>query len=291
MKKQILLLTYFLAIVLWAQAQQVDIPKIPQRVTDLSGVLSSSEMNALESKLAAYEKEKGSQLAVLILPTTGDETIEQYGIRVGDAWEIGRGEVDDGIILLIATNDRKMRFEVGYGLEGAMPDALAKRIITNVLTPEFRAGHFYKGIDSAMDVVISAISGEELPPAVTRSESTSSSRGGSRGVLILVIIGVLILHTVLKHTLKGKAATIITFIVIAIVMAFLFNVIIAIISASLATLFLSIPRGGGGGTGGYYGGGGFYGGGRGGYSGGGGFGGGFSGGGGGFGGGGASGSW
>ena len=290
MKKQILLLTYFLFIVLWLQAQDIVIPKLTQRVTDLSGVLSSSEQNALESKLSAYEKEKGSQLAILILSTTGDETIEQFGIRVAEEWKIGREGVDDGIILLVAMEDRKMRFEIGYGLEGAVPDALAKRIITNVLTPEFRAGHFYKGIDNAMDVVISAISGEELPPAVSNTTSTSSSKGGgSRGILILVIIGVLILHTVLKSLVKGKVATIVTFVVVALVMWFLFNIVIAIIAAALATLFLSVPRGGGGGTGGYLGGG-FYGG-RGGYSGGGGFGGGFSGGGGGFGGGGASGSW
>jgi uncharacterized protein len=292
-KKQILLLAYFLLLGLVPMAQEIPIPDLSQRVTDQSAILSSEELKALENKLAAYESAKGSQLAVLIIPTTGDETIEQYSIRVVEEWKLGRKGVDDAVLLLVAINDRKMRFEVGYGLEGALPDALAKRIITNVLIPEFRAGHFYKGIDGAMDVVISAISGEELPPAVAKTQSTSSRRGNgsSRGVLILVIIGVLVFHTLLRQKVQGKAAAIITFLVVAAVMWFIFNVVIAIISAALATLFLSVPRGGGGGTGGYYGGG-FYGGG-GGYSsgGGGGFGGGFSGGGGGFGGGGASGDW
>ena len=106
----------------------------------------------------------------------GDETIEQYAIRLAEAWKIGRDGVDDGVIMLFAMQDRKMRIEVGYGLEGALTDALSKRIITNVITPDFRSGHFYSGIDGGVDVVISAISGEELPPAV-RQQTSSNDDG------------------------------------------------------------------------------------------------------------------
>src|SRR5439155_7221509 len=117
------------------------VPAISARVTDLTGTLDVGQREALEAKLAAFEHAKGSQVVVLIVPTTQPETIEEFGIRVADAWKIGRGgAVDDGVILLVAKDDRKLRLEIGYGLEGAVPDAVSKRIIDEVIVPAFRAG-------------------------------------------------------------------------------------------------------------------------------------------------------
>jgi uncharacterized membrane protein YgcG len=131
-----------------AARADVAIPPVA-RVTDLTGTLSAVQRSTLSERLADFEQEKGSQLAVLVLPTTQPETIEQYGIRVGDAWKLGRKGKDDGVILIVAKNDHRVRIEVGYGLEGDIPDATAKRIIDEAITPAFKAGDFYAGITAA----------------------------------------------------------------------------------------------------------------------------------------------
>ena len=126
---------------------------VPERriVTDLTGTLSEPQQSALTQKLRAFEDRKGSQIAVLIVPSTEPETVEQYALRVSDAWKLGRKGIDDGALLLIAKNDRKLRIETRYGLEGPMPDAIAKRIIAEVITPLFKHGDFYGGIDAGVD--------------------------------------------------------------------------------------------------------------------------------------------
>jgi len=225
---------------------------------------------------------------VVVIPTTGDETIEQYGIRVADQWKIGREGVDDGVIFLVAMQDRKMRIEVGYGLEGAIPDALAKRIITQIVTPEFRAGHFYDGINDGVDAIISLVNGEELPVASQGSRGTKGS--APKVSYLLIILGLIVFGTinaVLKKKLGKVPGALITSVLIFVLCWFIINIATAITATLIMSLIFNLPHGGG--RGGGYHGGGFYGGG---YSGGGGFsGGGFSGGGGGFGGGGASGGW
>lgn len=271
-------------------AQDVALPELNQRVTDLTGTLAPAEQEQLERKLQQFEEAKGSQVAVVLIPTTGDETIEQYAIRLAEKWKIGREGVDDGVIMLFAMQDRKMRIEVGYGLEGALTDALSKRIIANLITPEFRSAHFYKGIDSGVDAVLSVISGEELPPALQKqSQKQSSSNKWVMPVLIFGFVGAAILKALLTKKLgKGKAtgvSAVLVFVLGWIFIGLLAGVFIAVIVA----IFMGVPsnsgRGGRGGGMMWMGGGGFSGGG------GGGFGGGFSGGGGGFGGGGASGGW
>ena len=142
---------------------QVEVPPLTRRVTDLTGTLSAGEQNALEATLRNFEEKKGSQIAVLIVPTTAEEAIEQYSIRVFDRWKLGRKKIDDGVLLLVAKNDRRLRIEVGYGLEGALPDAIAKRIIEEVITPQFRAGNFYGGISAGVDRIIRTVEGEPLP--------------------------------------------------------------------------------------------------------------------------------
>ncbi len=292
MKIRILLpLIFFLSFT--TLAQDVALPKLTKRVTDLTGTLSSAEQNSLEQKLINYESEKGSQLVVVLIPTTGDETIEQYSIRLAEDWKIGRGGVDDGIIMLFAMTDRKMRIEVGYALEGALTDALSKRIITNIITPEFRSGHFYKGIESGVDVVISAVSGEELPPVVKTGNSRSVSRSSKSLVMPLLIIGFIFagfVKSILTKKLGKGKATGISAVIVFVLGWFFIGLVAAIFISAIVAIFISVPSNGGrGGGGGMYWGGGF--GSGGGYSGGGGGFGGFSGGGGGFGGGGASGGW
>ena len=130
------------------------IPALTSRVTDLTGTLDGSQRQAIEADLAALEQRKGAQLAVLIVPTTQPEDIAQYAIRVYDAWKLGRKNIDDGALLIIAKEDRSMRIEVARGLEGAIPDAAAARILREYLTPRFREGDFNGGIRDALGAMI-----------------------------------------------------------------------------------------------------------------------------------------
>src|SRR5712691_4074205 len=148
----------------WSSASgEVAVPPLRGHVTDLTGTLSAPQIQDLDSRLAAFERGKGSQIAVLMLPSTQPETIEEYSIRLAESWKIGRARVDDGVILVVAKNDRKVRVEVGRGLEGAIPDALAKRVVSDVITPHFRSGDFYGGIAAGTDALMKLIEGEGLP--------------------------------------------------------------------------------------------------------------------------------
>lgn len=168
------ILAFLLAFFVWlgtAQAE-VAVPLLRALVTDLTSTLSPAEVAALDSRLKAYEREKGSQIAVLIVPTTQPEEIEQYSLRVVEQWKLGRHKVDDGVLFLIAKNDRTMRIEVGYGLEGALPDITAKRIISDIVSPSFKAGDFIGGITAGVDGIIASIQGEPLPvPSVSSEQS------------------------------------------------------------------------------------------------------------------------
>ena len=266
-----------LALALVARAE-VEVPPLQARVTDLTGTLTDQQKAYLESMLADFEKQKGSQVVVLIVPTTQPETIEEYGIRVADEWKIGREGVDDGVILLVAKDDRRVRIEVGYGLEGAIPDAYAKRIIENIIIPKFRQGRFYEGISDGLGAIMSLIEGEELPEVTS---AASSDKQGDKWVsyFIFAIFGLSFLSAFIKNK-KVKLAILLIF------AGIIFLVTWKIVFSIMAVIF-GLPVMFGRGRGGVYYGGGFSGGGGGGSFGGGGF----SGGGGGFGGGGASGSW
>jgi len=154
---------------------QVPVPPLSGPVVDQTGTLSSDEIDSLAKKIRDFEARKGSQISVLIVPTTQPEEIEQYSIRVAEAWKIGRNKIDDGAILLVAKNDRKLRIEVGYGLEGALTDVTTRRIIDEIITPRFRNGDFAGGISAGVDRIISVIDGEPLPPPPQRSQRTNSS--------------------------------------------------------------------------------------------------------------------
>jgi uncharacterized protein len=246
-------------------------------------------VNRIEGKLANLEAKKGSQIAVLIVPTTQPEEIEQFSIRVEDAWKLGRKGVDDGAYLIVAKGDRRVRIEVGYGLEGALPDAIANRIIDEIITPRFKSGDFDGGVEAGVDQMIAVVNGEQLPAPDRKWEH----RGGIVNMLPLLLVVALVVSRVLRALfgrLFGSLATggiagglawllshLLPIGVGAGVVAFMFAML-----AGGTSRGWSAGRGWGGGFGGGLGGG-FGGGGVGG--------GGFSGGGGGGGGGGASGSW
>jgi uncharacterized protein len=277
---------------------EVPLPPVA-RVTDLTGTLTEAERAELSAKLAAFETRKGSQIVVLVVPTTEPEDIAQFGIRVGEAWKIGRKSVDgkrvdDGIILIVAKDDRRMRIEVGTGLEGAVTDLAANRIIDEYLRPSFRAGDFYGGIDRAIDRLIGLVDGEPLPAPKQAAEHSARGLQGLLPILLVIaLIGGPILRSLFGRPVgaaaTGGVAGVLTYLLLGAVgfaaaaggIAF----IVALIGG-LGGAGWSTRRGGfgGGGFGGGFGGGGFGGGGLGG-------GGGFSGGGGGFSGGGSSGSW
>src|ERR1700689_2789940 len=161
----------------WAFAASADVavPPLSGRVVDQTGTLSSDTIASLTQTLKDLQARKGSQIAVLIVPTTAPETIEQYSIRVAEAWKIGRKKIDDGALLVVAKNDRKLRIEVGYGLEGALTDVTANRIISEIITPKFKNGDFAGGISAGVDRIIGVIDGEPLPPPPRPQQHSDNS--------------------------------------------------------------------------------------------------------------------
>lgn len=273
----------FLLALLFSIAAQADValPPLTQRITDLTGTLDAQQIQALESRLAEFEKNKGAQLAVLIVPTTEPETIEQFGIRVVEAWKLGRKGVDDGALLLIAKDDRTLRIEVGYGLEGALNDATANRIIDEIIVPRFKRGDFYAGIESGLAAMMQVVSGEPLPPP----RAAASGRYNIESLLFIAFALVVGVGGMLRAMLgRFPAAVLMGGVLAALAWFTVAQLFIALLAGLMAFVFVLL--GGGRGFAGYggFGGGGF--GGGGGWGGGG-----FSGGGGGFGGGGASGRW
>ncbi|MFZ2910662.1 MAG: TPM domain-containing protein [Candidatus Desulfobacillus denitrificans] len=154
-------------------ADLVAIPPLKARVTDLTGTLSGDQAAALEADLARFEKSRGSQIAILLVPTTQPEAIEAYSIRVVESWKLGRQGVDDGILVLVAKNDRRLRIEVGRGLEGAVPDAVAKRIVAEMIGPRFKEGDFFGGLRAGVTKLQAVIGGEALPPPQSAPEAVS----------------------------------------------------------------------------------------------------------------------
>ncbi len=258
---------------------EVAIPPLQHRVTDLTATLNSAQQADLEARLAAFEAKKGSQIAILIVPTTQPEDIAQYSIRVVEAWKLGRKGVDDGVLVLLAKDDRRSRIEVGYGLEGALPDAIAKRIVTEVMRPYFKQNDFYGGLVAGTDKIAAVIDGEPLPSPPAQAESPIDYGLGLIAVVMWVAVAVGgLLRGLLGRAggaLAGGGLVAVLFLVLGL------GFVMALILGAV-TFFWTLAAGSGGrvfssGSGGF-GGGGL--GGRG-----------FSGGGGGFGGGGASGGW
>ena len=276
---------------LLASAQDIAVPKLSAHVIDQTATLSEAERAALDAKLADFERSHGSQVVVLLVPTTGSETIEDFAGRVTDTWQLGRKGVDDGVLFVVAKNDRKLRIHTGRGVQGTLTDALAKRIVSDIVAPRFRAGDFTRGVDEGADAILKAIEGENLPLPPPKRERAGSSATSPGDFLILAFFVVpfiaLFLRGIFGRFFGAGITSGITGIAAWLVIGSLAVGIGAAVVAFFITLFMGtgigrgvrsggwIPMGGGFGGGGFGGGGG----------------GGFSGGGGGFDGGGASGSW
>ena len=257
---------------------QVAVPPLAGHVTDLTATLTPSEKESLEQTLAAFEARKGSQLAVLLLPTTAPEGIDQYALRVAEQWKIGRAKVDDGAILVVAKDDRTLRLEVGYGLEGALSDIVSKRIISDTIVPRFKQGDYSGGIDAGVAQIIRVVDGEALPsPASQRTQGPDDLRQ----MFPFLLIVVLVVGGVLRNTIGKLAGSVVTGALVGVLAWLLLGAVLLAVLAGLVATVVTLLGGGAvlrgiGGMGG----------GRGGFGGGG-----FRGGGGGFGGGGASGRW
>lgn len=257
-------------------AQQA-VPALSARVTDQTGTLTPNEIATLDQRLSAFEKRKGSQIAVLIVSTTAPETIEQYGIRVADQWKVGRKKVDDGAILIVAKSDRQIRIEVGYGLEGVLTDATSKRIIDDIIVPRFKQQDFYGGVLAGVQAVMTVVEGEPLPAPTQRGQELDDS---FYQFLPFVLIAALIIGRILKGLLGRTIGASVTGAFLAVMTWLVVGALSAALLAGIAGFLIAL-------TGIGFGGGGFGGRGGGGFGGGGGF----RGGGGGFGGGGTSGRW
>lgn len=260
----------------------VPVPPLQGRVTDLTGTLTAPQSAAIEQSLRAFEERKGTQIAVLIVSTTRPEAIEPYALRVVEQWKLGRRKVDDGALLLIAKDDRAVRIEVGYGIEGALNDATAARVISEVITPRFRQGDFYGGLTAGLDQIVRVLDGEVLPPS-TRRGSTTADDGVGQGWPVLFIVA-LVLGGVVRRAIGRLPGALVVGGVLGAVAWLALGTLAIAAAAGVTGFFVTLLGIGMGGHGGMHGHGGYRSGGFGG-------GGGFSGGGGGFGGGGASGRW
>lgn len=271
-----------LAIAFWWPAlagAQVPVPALSGRVVDQTSTLSAEQQASLTQTLAAFEVRKGTQLAVLIVPTTAPEAIEQFALRVAEQWKIGRKKVDDGAILVVAKDDRTLRIEVGYGLEGALNDAISKRIISEVIVPRFKQQDFAGGVVAGVDQIIRVVDGEPLPAPQQGPDRVASD---VQQFAPMVIILALALGSILKAWMGRLPGAVVTGGVVAGVTWFMAGALSLALLAGVMALFFTLAGGmgmlaamgmGGGGHRGSGGGGGF------------------GGGGGGFGGGGASGRW
>ena len=297
LRSALFLFLCFFAASLFAQDLRV-LPEYKSRIIDETGTLNAETLSRIEARLEKLENEKGSQIAVLIIDSTKPEAIEQYSIRLAEKWKTGRKNIDDGVILLVALNDRRLRIEVGRGLEGAIPDAYAKRIIEEIIKPEFKAKNIPNGIEKGVEAIEKLIRGEKLPePAPKKEENPDDGFEGLPwyGVLgLIVFFLIFIIIGIAAAFSSGKGAgffvsfvSVGTFILVLISSGILFLAFFATAFISfMLGIFITAFRSGGGSSGGWSSGGSSGGWSSGGSSGG------FSGGGGGsFGGGGSSGSW
>ncbi len=235
-----------------AQALQ-PVPALAARVIDRTATLTASQHAALESKLAAFEAERGTQIVVLVVPTTAPEDIAAYAWRVADSWKIGRRETGDGILVVVAKNDRRVRIEVARALEGAVPDLAAFRIIDRVITPAFRRDEFAAGLDAGIDALSARIRGEDLP---LPGPATRGDDLGLEDLGAFLFVGVPVLGAVISGLLGRKLGALATgggagFLV----MVLTGSLVLAVIAAVLAVVFvLALGVGGGrGGPGGGFG--------------------------------------
>jgi len=198
MKKLLLPILLFLASVTIGQIEKVIPPQpVPPRlVVDLTGTLAPDQRDALEAKLVAYDDTTSNQIAVVIIPTTGDYDISDVAYMLGRNWGVGNKDFNNGIVFLVAKNDRKVFIATGYGLEGAIPDITAKRIIENEVVPNFRGNDYYRGIDYGVDALIQAAAGEYKAPAGYADRGRKGKGGNLLGMIIVFMIILFILSRI-----------------------------------------------------------------------------------------------
>ena len=246
-------------------------PPVAQ-VTDQTGTLSPEAQAALKAKLVALETEKGSQIAVLMVPTTSPEDIEPYAHRVFTQWQLGRKGINDGILVVIAKNDRRSWIEVGRGLEGAVPDIYAKRIAADVMRPHFAQGDYAGGLDAGVDALIGLVHGEALPAPAPRPHAR---QGGAdlQGMIVLILFAAVAISAVLRAIFGRVVGAVATGGIVGVVTWFFVSLLGAAVGAGALAFVIALMGGlggsrwssgggfGGGGFGGGFGGGGFGGGG------------------------------
>jgi uncharacterized protein len=197
MKK--LLLPIFLLIAFFAAAQIEkaipEAPNPPRLVVDLTGTLTADQQQALERKLVAYDDSTSNQVVVVIIPTTGDYDISDFSFALGRKWGVGNKEKNNGVVLLIAKNDRKVFIAPGYGLEGAIPDITAKQIVENIIVPNFKGNDFYRGIDEGTDALISAAQGEFVAEEGYADRGKKGKPFPAIGIIILIIVLIIIMKS------------------------------------------------------------------------------------------------
>lgn len=237
----------------------VEIPKLSRPVTDLTGTLNNQQIASLESKLLAFKQKKGSEISVLIVPTTQPEDIAEFGNKVADLSKLGREQADDGLIFIIAKNDRKYRIEVGHGLEGAIPDAIAKRITSEIVKPYFKNDDYAGGINAGVDQLIKLIDGEQLPEPEPQQQYSQQDEGGFIFLLFGGLFAGSMLSSLFGRTTGGLLAGFGSGALAYIVLGFGIGAILI----GIIVFFLTSARSTGGGGGGWSNGGGYYGGGQG----------------------------
>lgn len=233
-----------------AAAELVAVPPLTNRVVDLSATLGAEQQAALENRLRAFEQRKGSQIAVLIVPSTRPEAIEQYAIRVAEQWQIGRKKVDDGALLVVARNDRAVRIEVGYGIEGALNDATAKRIIDDIIVPRFRQNDFDGGINAGVEGMIKVIDGEPLP-AVGKTSSAGDIPDVGQ-LLPVVLVAAMALGSVLRSMLGRMGGAVATGGLIGLAAWFIAGLLASAILAGMVGFLFALLGGGHRGLGGVF---------------------------------------
>ena len=247
-----------------AEGDLIAVPKLSKRVTDLTATLSAADESRIEARLKEFEAKKGAQIAVLIVSTTQPETIFDYAVRVADAWKLGRKDVDDGVLFLIAKSDRKLQILTGRGTQGVLTDAMSKRIISEIVAPKFRASDFAGGIDDGVAKIIDVLQGEALPPPPEKKKTAAKQGSSIESFLILGVVAALFVGPLLRSLLGrfmgatatgGVAGAAAWFLAGGLVFPIVAGVIIFFVVMLMGAM--NFGRGGGGGfTGGSWGGGG-----------------------------------
>jgi uncharacterized protein len=190
-------------------ALALDIPPAPtQWVTDKAGILSASQVDTLNRKLQDFEQSSGAQFIIYIFPSLGSEALEDFTIRSATKWKVGQKKYDNGLILFVFVQEKKLRIEVGYGLEGTITDAFSSRVIRDYIAPHFQKGDWYGGLDAAADAVIAKIKGGEapVPPLQPRSSSQPSGTGNAASSIIPFLIVIVVLFFIVPMFTRGRRA-------------------------------------------------------------------------------------